>query len=125
MYRTLLWVTFGSGIGGVTRFLIQQRIYKLYPSSFPWGTFTVNIIGCFIIGIIYALGEKGNLLSSDMRLFLATGFCGGFTTFSSFAYENISLLKDNELFFFIMYTTFSILIGFAAVYAGILLVKSL
>jgi CrcB protein len=125
MFRTLLWIAIGSGIGGAALFLLQQRIYRLYPSSFPWGTFVVNITGCFLIGLIYAISEKGNLLSAGMRLFLATGFCGGFTTFSSFAYENISLLRDSELLFFFAYTLASIIIGFAATYSGILLVKSL
>ena len=88
MYRILFYVAAGSSVGGVARYLSQQFVLKHFPSSIPLGTLSVNIIGSFIIGIIYALSEKNNVLSDEMRILFATGFCGGFTTFSSFAYEN-------------------------------------
>ena len=83
MTRSLILVGVGSCVGGIARYLSQLFIQKHYPSSFPFGTLSVNITGCFIIGIIYALADKGNLMSPATRLLLATGFCGGFTTFSS------------------------------------------
>jgi CrcB protein len=124
MSKMILLVGAGGAIGSVARFLSQQMIARYYPSSFPWGTLIVNIVGCFIIGIVYAFGEKGNLLSPEMRLLLATGFCGGFTTFSTFAYENISLMREGELLYTFLYIAASITVGFLAAYIGIFVVKS-
>ncbi|TAM96922.1 MAG: fluoride efflux transporter CrcB [Chitinophagaceae bacterium] len=124
MSKMILLVGAGGAVGSVARFLSQQMIARYYPSSFPWGTLIVNIVGCFIIGIVYAFGEKGNLLSPEMRLLLATGFCGGFTTFSTFAYENISLMREGELLYTFLYIAASIIIGFLAAYIGIFVVKS-
>ncbi|GAC1447983.1 MAG: fluoride efflux transporter CrcB [Chitinophagaceae bacterium] len=123
MTRSLLLVGIGSFIGGISRYLTQQFVQKYYPSSIPFGTLSVNIVGCFIIGVIYALSAKGNILSPEIRLFLATGICGGYTTFSSFAYENISLLQDGEFFYTLMYVLLSVVLGLLAVYLGILLIK--
>jgi len=123
MVRSLILIGIGSCIGGISRYLTQQYVQKYYPSSIPLGTLSVNIIGCFLIGIIYALADRGNILSPAMRLFLATGFCGGYTTFSSFAYENISLMREGDFFYTGLYIMLSIVIGFAAVYLGILFIK--
>lgn len=120
----ILLVGAGGFVGSVARFLSQQLIARYYPSSFPWGTLWVNITGCFIIGLIYAMSEKGALISPEMRLLLATGFCGGFTTFSSFAYENITLIRDGELLYTFLYIAASIVIGFLAAYIGVIIVKS-
>lgn len=91
MLRSLFIIGGGSCLGGIARYLLQQYIQNRFPSSFPFGTLLVNILGCFIIGIIYDIATKGNILSPATRLFLVTVFCGGFTTFSSFAYENVSM----------------------------------
>ncbi len=123
MYRSLLLIGAGSCIGGVSRFLCQQFVQKHFPSSIPLGTLSVNIIGCFIIGIIYGLANKNNILSPELRMFLATGFCGGYTTFSSFAYENFSLMQEGEFYYMALYISMSLVIGFAAVFAGILFMK--
>lgn len=120
----ILLVGAGGFAGSVARFLSQQLISRYYPSSFPWGTFLVNVTGCFIIGLIYALSQKGNLVSPEMRLLLATGFCGGFTTFSSFAYENITLMRDGEMLYTFLYVASSIILGFLAAYVGVIIVKS-
>jgi len=123
MVRSLILIGIGSCIGGISRYLTQQYVQKYYPSSIPLGTLSVNIIGCFLIGIIYALADRGNILSPAMRLFLATGFWGGYTTFSSFAYENISLMREGDFFYTGLYIMLSMVIGFAAVYLGILFIK--
>jgi len=123
MYRSLLLVAIGSCPGGVSRFLCQQFVQKHFPSSIPFGTFSVNIIGCFIIGVIYGLANKSNIISPELRILLAIGFCGGYTTFSSFAYENISLIQEGEFYYLALYILLSLLIGFAAVYTGILFTK--
>ena len=123
MYRSILLIAVGSCIGGVSRFLCQQFVQKHFPSSIPLGTLSVNIIGCFIIGIIYGLANKSNIISPELRIFIATGFCGGYTTFSSFAYENISLIQEGEFYYMGLYILLSLVVGFAAVYAGILFTK--
>lgn len=124
MIKMILLVGAGGFVGSVARFLSQQLVARYYPSSFPWGTLLVNITGCFLIGLLYALSEKGALISPEMRLLLATGFCGGFTTFSSFAYENITLMQDGQLLYTFLYIASSIIIGFLAAYLGVILVKS-
>lgn len=124
MIKMILLVGAGGFAGSVARFLSQQLIARYYPSSFPWATMAVNITGCFIIGLIYALSQKGTLISPEMRLLLATGFCGGFTTFSTFAYENITLMRDGEILYTFLYIAASIVIGFLAAYVGVIIVKS-
>ena len=123
MTRNIVLVGMGSCVGGIARYLTQLFVQKHYPATIPYGTLTANILGCFIIGIIYALAGRGNILTPEMRLFFATGFCGGYTTFSSFAYENISFLQDAEFFNASIYVLISIAIGFIAVYLGILFIK--
>ena len=123
MTRSLLLIAIGSGTGGVCRFLCQQLVQKYYPASIPLGTLSVNIIGCFIIGIIYGFSLRENGVSPELKLLAATGFCGGFTTFSSFAYENIILLQKGDFFNAALYILSSLIAGFAAVYAGTLFTR--
>ena len=122
MFRFLIYVIIGSSLGGAARFLTQELVQKNYPTSIPLGTLAVNIIGSFIIGIIYALAEKMKI-SAEIRILIASGFCGGFTTFSSFAFENIKLMQDGEFFNMGLYVLLSLIIGFVAVYVGILFTK--
>ena len=96
---------------------------KAGPTPFHAGTMTVNVAGCFLIGLFCALADKGNLLSPEWRILLTTGFCGGFTTFSTFAYENINLLKSGNLMYFMLYTGASIVLGLLATWLGIVLIK--
>jgi CrcB protein len=104
---------------------MQLLVSRLYPFQFPLGTFSVNLIGCFLIGAFVGLAEKGNILSPETRLFLITGICGGFTTFSTFSYDNIALLKSGEWFFFLLYIFGSVILGLLATYLGLLLIKFL
>ena len=117
-------VIIGGAIGSGLRYLMSLYITKAYPSSFPYGTFTVNIIGCLLIGIIYGLTARFQDASSvQWRLFLTTGLCGGFTTFSAFAYENVQLLQTENYMIFTLNTLGSCIFGFIAVFLGILLTK--
>ena len=121
--RIFLMIGIGGGLGSVARFACYRYITGLYPSSFPWGTFIVNAVGCLLIGIFHALAEKGNMLTPEIRLFLTAGFCGGFTTFSAFAYENIGLLKTGDFLNFSLYTVGSVVVGLAATYIGMMMIK--
>jgi len=121
--KNILLVGFGGGLGSISRFLCQKYLYIISPHAFPIGTFAVNILGCFLIGIFFGLSEKGNLFSPEWRLLLTTGFCGGYTTFSSFAYENITLLKNGDFLYAGMYIVGSVVLGITATFFGILLLK--
>jgi len=125
MLRLILLVGTGGFLGTVSRFLASRYFAANFPSSFPFGTFVVNIIGCLLIGIIYGIAEKGDFISTEWRLFLTVGFCGGFTTFSAFAAENMAMLRDSEFFHFFLYTGSSIFIGLLATFAGIMITKIL
>jgi CrcB protein len=123
LWKNILLIGFGGGVGSIARFLCQKYIYESHPHPFPFGTMTVNVAGCFLIGLFCALADKGNLLTPEWRLLLITGFCGGFTTFSTFAYENINLLRSSEVMYFILYVAASIIFGLLATWLGIILVK--
>jgi CrcB protein len=123
MIKTLLLVGTGGFLGSVSRYLASRFMQDHIPSAFPFGTFFVNVAGCFLIGLIYGLSEKSSSFTSGWKLFLAVGFCGGFTTFSTFANENLALLRDGEYYYFLLYTGLSVLLGIAATFIGVLLTK--
>ena len=125
MIKNLLLVGLGGGIGSIARYLWQKWFSENYPHPFPWGTFLVNLCGCFLIGVFYAATEKTSVLSPQARLLLITGFCGGFTTFSTFAFENMNLLRTGDNFYFILYAVGSLVLGIAAVYIGSFIIKLL
>ena len=125
MLRTLLIVGTGGFIGSVMRYLVQLFVERDMSSTFPWGTFVANIAGSFIIGVVFALAQKGNLLSAEWRLFLAVGICGGFTTFSSFAYNNLTMLKEGVYGQFFLNVGGSLFFGLLAVYLGMIVVRAI
>ena len=125
MDRNLILVGVGGFLGSVFRYLVTILLARQFTTSFPLGTLTVNIVGCFLIGVLFALSEKGNLLTPEWRIFLTTGFCGGFTTFSTFSYESIRLLQDGEILYLSLNVIVSVVIGFASTYLGMLFIKSI
>jgi len=125
MIKNLLLVAFGGGVGSIARYLCQKWLGESYPHPFPWGTFVVNLVGCFLIGIIYAASEKTTFVGPQVRLLLITGFCGGFTTFSTFAFENMNLLRSGDILYFSIYIVASVALGIAGVFGGIVIMKLL
>ena len=125
MYKILLLVGSGGFLGSIARYLSQQTISKYYGDAFPIGTLLVNIAGCILIGVLFGFIEKGKLLDLETRAFLATGFCGGFTTFSAFSVENIIMLNKGEYFYVLLYVGLSVILGLGATYLGMMAVKAL
>ena len=115
--KSFLLVFLGGGLGSGIRYLVTIAMNQ-YSKVLPFGTFTVNMLGCLLIGLILGYAQKENTLTSNQTLLLATGFCGGFTTFSAFANENLELIKNGEIFNFSIYTISSILVGVLAVFIG-------
>ena len=115
--KSFLLVFLGGGLGSGLRYLVTIAMNQ-YSKVLPFGTFTVNMLGCLLIGLILGYAQKENTLTSNQTLLLATGFCGGFTTFSAFANENLELIKNGEFFNFSIYTISSILVGVLAVFIG-------
>lgn len=118
MTRTLLYIFLGGGTGSVLRYCVQAALNeRMLAHSFPWATFTVNVLGSFLIGLFYALSARFNL-SAEVRLLLTTGLCGGFTTFSTFSNDGLLILKQGFYGTFFLYTLLSITLGIAAALAG-------
>jgi len=115
-------VFIGGGFGSVLRFVIGKYLNST-ETGIPYGTFLANILGSLLIGIILGLAAKNSTLSQSQTILLASGFCGGFTTFSTFAYENHVFLKSGDFTSFALYTIASFVIGFLAVFIGLYLVK--
>ena len=123
MSRIFLLVGIGGAIGSIARYLTANYFTKVFPAAFPYGTFIVNIIGCFVIGLVCGLSDNFEWLTPQWRLFLATGICGGYTTFSSFSYENIRLLQQGNYLVFATYSITSYVLGLLAVFLGLITIK--
>ncbi|WP_339647419.1 fluoride efflux transporter CrcB [uncultured Salegentibacter sp.] len=122
MLKQLLLIFLGGGLGSALRYLISKSL-NFETAFIPFGTFTVNILGSLLWGLILGIAAKSDFFSSNIVLFLAVGFCGGFTTFSSFAFENQALLRSGDYLNFFFYTFGSIILGILAVFLGLFLSK--
>jgi CrcB protein len=125
MFKNILLVGAGGFIGSIARYLVSGLNLKYDFYSIPVGTLTVNILGSLIIGFLTGISEKSELITGEWRLFLMAGICGGFTTFSSFTNENLSLMHNGQFGIVVIYTCLSILLGFLAVYLGYTITNSL
>ena len=121
--RTVWIVGIGGFVGSVLRYVVAYQLSKSTASAFPYGTFAVNIVGCLLIGVFYSISERYQWLSPEWRIFLTTGLCGGFTTFSSFAYENVKLMESSDYGLLALYSVSSFVLGLLAVFIGIYIVK--
>jgi len=120
LLKNLLLAGAGGFLGTILRYSLGWFIKS---DQFPFATFLINMTGSFLIGLVIGYSLKNSGFDNNYRLFLATGFCGGFTTFSAFAYENIMLLKSGLFGYFFLYAFGSLAIGIFATYLGLLLTK--
>jgi CrcB protein len=123
MFKTILCIAIGGAIGSVLRYLTTVLVSKYWSSQFPLATFITNVLGCFLIGLLIGILERNNLSNSHLKWFLITGFCGGYTTFSAFGYENYSLLQGNNSILAFTYIGLSVFVGIMAVGLGLFLSK--
>jgi CrcB protein len=123
MLKSIALIGLGGAIGSILRFLLTTFVEgRILPNSFPYGTLIVNVTGCFAIGLIYALSDKMNI-SPEFRGFLATGICGGYTTFSAFSYQSINLMRDGHTMQFFAYILGSVTLGLIATFIPIALMQ--
>ncbi len=123
MIKQILLVGLGGGIGSILRFLTSVITAKYCSNPFPLSTFTANVIGCFLIGLLIGVLGQNVHVNQNLKFLFITGFCGGYTTFSAFAIENINLIQNNHYWTVILYIGLSILTGLLAVWFGLTLTK--
>ena len=122
--QNILFVGVGGFFGSIGRYLLSGAVYQLFPNlHFPIGTTVVNVLGCFLIGFTSALVEFRNLLSPEVRVFLMIGVLGGFTTFSTFGYETIALLRDGAFLTGLANVLIQVIFGISAVWLGYSVVR--
>ena len=123
MFKTIIYVAIGGAIGSVLRYLITLLINKQCSHPIPIATLFINILGCFLIGVLVGTFDKNNVLDSSLKYLLITGFCGGFTTFSTFGLENVSLFQSQNPLYALWYIGLSVVLGLAAVWFGLFITK--
>lgn len=125
--RPMIWwyVAFGSAVGGVARVALTAFVQQQVGPNFPMGTLIVNVSGSFLLGLLfrYALGTSA--ISLEVRALLTTGFCGGYTTFSTFSYDSIVLLEEGQSARAGMYVVSSVLLSLAATWLGVMAARAL
>jgi CrcB protein len=120
----MLWyIAVGSAIGGMSRYVIGGLVQRLLDTTFPAGTLLINVTGSFLLGAILRYGVETTTLTPELRAFLTVGFCGGYTTFSTFSYEAVALLEDGEWGRAGVYIGLSLLLSLAAVFLGFALAR--
>lgn len=122
LLKTILAVGSGSFLGGAGRYLVSLAM-KDISKGFPWATLAVNLLGCFLIGLLWGVFGKNGTDGSNWALFLTVGFCGGFTTFSTFSKEAIIMLQTGHVWGFAAYVSMSVIVGVALVALGYFLVR--
>lgn len=123
MLKNILLVAAGGALGSVARYMLSGALRGSALSAFPFGTITVNVSGCLILGIVFGLTEDCTAINRDLRLMMTAGFCGGFTTFSTFMGESVSLMRTDSVLMAAGYIGISVVLGLLAVFLGLQLTK--
>lgn len=118
MFKSILLVSVGGALGSSLRYLTSIYIQKWVTQNFPWATFVANIAGCLLMGLLLGYFTRLQLSGNDYKLLLVTGFCGGYTTFSAFAFENYTLFQQGNYATALGYILISVTMGIAAVMVG-------
>jgi CrcB protein len=111
------WVALGASFGAPARYLVDRFVQARHDTVMPWGTLTVNVVGCFVLGVLAGLAA-GNAVPSALILAVGTGFCGALTTYSTFSYETLRLFEDGARLYSVANIALSVVAGFGAVLAG-------
>jgi CrcB protein len=121
--KELIAVFIGSGLGGLSRFGLGKWVDSWHNHHFPFGTFVVNVVACFALGFVIGLADHRQILSPTARLFLAVGFCGGFSTFSTFSSETLTLFQQGHNLSLVLYILASILLCVTATFGGLFIAE--
>jgi CrcB protein len=121
--KGLIYVFIGGGLGSLVRFLLSKWVNAFNNSNFPFGTFTINIIACFTLGFIIGLADHKQLLSPASRLFWAVGFCGGFSTFSAFSSESLTLIQQGHNSTMLLYILLTVVVCLTATFGGLFIAQ--
>ncbi len=125
MFKYALITGAGGFIGSSLRYLMQRLAALIFPISFPFGTFIVNLLGALIIGVLFAVSEQTTLMGPSWRIFAITGVLGGFTTFSSFTLDTMNLLRESQYYYAFTYISLTVLLGIVFTIAGYLIMKNI
>ena len=123
--KELLTVFIGSGLGGLTRFGLGRWIDSWHSQHFPYGTFIVNVVACFALGLVIGLADHRQMLSPTAKLFLTVGFCGGFSTFSTFSSETLTLFQQGHNLTSVLYVLGTVLLCVTATFGGLFISESI
>jgi CrcB protein len=119
--KNLLLVFLGGGLGSTVRFSLGRWVSALHNHDFPWGTLVVNVVACLILGFVIGLADHKQIISASSRLFWTVGFCGGFSTFSTFSNETLYLIQAGFTISLVVYISLSLLLCVAAIFGGLYL----
>ena len=123
MWKLLFLAGIGGFVGSCCRFLVNRLFLVTWKSTFPLATFSVNILGCLIFGILFGLLNRNGVVPPKLYSLLMVGFCGGFTTFSSFSFESFNLVSYGEIITSVLYMALSVVCGFLAIWIGLLITR--
>ena len=125
MRYTLLWITVAGACGTLARYGLAGVVQRWFGSGFPWATAAVNVIGCFLFGVVWALAADHGVIDAQLRAVILVGFMGAFTTFSTFGYESVTLAREGEMLASLANIVIQVVAGVLLVWLGYGLTKSL